>query len=582
MLRITISDLLTIGVHVSPAEGVALTLAVADALADSGVHAMPPDEHVLLSSNGHVVLENVSVSTENSVDEPGKQHGAADLAAMLHRLLQLDGDMSNDRRSRVPGGLLVLLARALGRIDLEPLELSEFLAALARFGTPEATTIAAIFWRAARHRLPAGTARPQPDGVVPTRGEWTDRRRRTPAASELRRYLRDMERELYETRTVVTSAAPAATPPPPATAAVASPTPVRVGARRRRGLLRIGTGVAATIIGGVLGTLAAFSLSGNLEFASPSAVPSTPVPVSMMGVQNTDSAASTSMTGDARQASRPSRPIKTTRSVQPLLLAAAVGAEVFSPSFSPKGRAILFHTGRTASPLMRASMSDAGEVQQVEKLVDDGAANYHVVMSPDGELIAYDSDREGVRGVYVANSDGTNPRRISGTGHSLVPSWCPDGTRVAFVRAEPHRPRVWNIWIADLESGELERITDHDLGQPWGASWFPDGRRLAYSVEDRLMVADLESGMARGYRSPREGHLVRTPAVSPDGRQIVFQVQRDGVWLLDVERARMRKILKDATAEEFVWSPGGDAIAYHARTGGSYGLWRLALNGGAN
>jgi Tol biopolymer transport system component len=231
---------------------------------------------------------------------------------------------------------------------------------------------------------------------------------------------------------------------------------------------------------------------------------------------------------------------------------------------------------------MRASMSDAGEVQQVEKLIDDGAANYHVVMAPDGRLIAYDSDRDGVRGVYVANADGTHPRRISGRGHAAVPSWSPDGTRVAFVRAEVDRASVWNIWIANVENGELERITDHDLGQPWGASWFPDGHRLAYSVEDRLMVADLDSGMARGYRSPRKGHLVRTPAVSPDGRQIVFQVQRDGVWLLDVERARMRKILTDATAEEFVWSPAGDAIAYHARTGGSYGLWRLALNGGAN
>jgi len=96
------------------------------------------------------------------------------------------------------------------------------------------------------------------------------------------------------------------------------------------------------------------------------------------------------------------------------------------------------------------------------------------------------------------------------------------------------------------------------------------------------MVADLESGMSRGYRSPRAGYLVRTPAVSPDGSRIVFQVQRDGVWLLDLQRARMRKILTDATAEEFVWSPEGDAIAYHARTGGSYGLWRLALSGGAN
>jgi Tol biopolymer transport system component len=278
------------------------------------------------------------------------------------------------------------------------------------------------------------------------------------------------------------------------------------------------------------------------------------------------------------------RPIRTERTVQPLLLAAAVGADVFSPSFAPRGGTLLFHAGREAAPLMRASVSDSGEVDvdRIETLLDDGAANYHVTMSPDGEQIAYDSDRDGVRGVYVANADGSHPRRISGGGFAAVPSWSPDGKRVAFVRAEPGTTRVWNVWFADVRSGALRRVTSHTLGQPWGASWFPDGQRIAYSIEDRLMVADLVSGLARGYRSPRAGRLVRTPAVSPDGRQIVFQVQRDGVWLLDVERARMRRILDDETAEEFVWLPDGAAIAYHARKAGSYGLWRLALNPSGN
>jgi Tol biopolymer transport system component len=573
MLRISISDLIATGVPVSPAEGVALTLAVADALADHALNRLPGDEHILLSSNGQVSLDDVSPSTD--VDNTGGNESSitADLAAMLRRILQLDEPMSGDRRRRVPGGLLVLLARSLGHIDLEPLEAGEFLAALARFGTPETTTIAAIFWRAARHRMPSSTARPNPAGLLPPpRTEGSERRRHTPAASELRRYLRDMERELYETRAV-------SAPAPHVPAALPSPVPARRRATRMR---LVGSGIAATVLGAVLGTFAAFTLSGNIEIPSQELATNLPAPVATIGVQSASLSTPPSPHRESQARPQTDRPIRTTRSVQPLLLSAAVGVDVFSPSFSPRGRAILFHAGRTASPLMRASMTDAGEIKQVEKLIDDGAANYHVTMSPDGERIAYDSDRDGIRGVYVANADGTNPRRISGNGHSIVPSWSPDGMRVAFVRAEPHRPRVYNIWIADVESGDLERVTDHEVGQPWGASWFPDGHRLAYSLEDRLMIADLESGMSRGYRSPRAGHLVRTPAVSPDGRQIVFQVHRDGVWLLDVERARMRRILTDATAEEFVWSPQGDSIAYHARTGGSYGLWRLALGGGAN
>jgi len=77
--------------------------------------------------------------------------------------------------------------------------------------------------------------------------------------------------------------------------------------------------------------------------------------------------------------------------------------------------------------------------------------------------------------------------------------------------------------------------------------------------------------------SPRRGRLVRTPAVSPDGQRVVFQVFRDGVWLLDVQTRAMRRILDDPTAEEFAWSPNGDRIAYHSRRDGEWKIWLMAL-----
>ena len=135
--------------------------------------------------------------------------------------------------------------------------------------------------------------------------------------------------------------------------------------------------------------------------------------------------------------------------------------------------------------------------------------------------------------MYVADENGQHVRRVSGEGYAAVPSWSPDGRTLAFVRAEPERPKVWNLWTLELESGEMRQITKHADGQPWGGSWFPDGRRIAYSHEDRLIVRDLESGAERVFPTPVKGRLVRTPAVSPDGRRIVFQVDRDGAWLLD-------------------------------------------------
>ena len=262
--------------------------------------------------------------------------------------------------------------------------------------------------------------------------------------------------------------------------------------------------------------------------------------------------------------------------VVPIIGSADLGNEpAFSPSFDGTESAMFFHAGRGRA-LLKASMDDEGSVLEVTTIVNDGARNYHVRSSPDGSRIAFDSDRDGERAVYVATRDGGNLRRISGPGYAAVPAWSPDSTRLAFIRAEPGRPQVWNVWTAEISTGELRRLTSHSIGQAWGGSWFPDNRRLAYSHEDRLLVLDTVTGEERVFPSPVTGRLVRTPAVSPDGRSVVFQVFRQGTWLLDLSDGTMRRILEDPSAEEFAWSPDGRRIAFHSRRSGEWGIWMMA------
>jgi hypothetical protein len=188
---------------------------------------------------------------------------------------------------------------------------------------------------------------------------------------------------------------------------------------------------------------------------------------------------------DAVQASRDAAPAEGVEGPAPAL----GDASGYSPAFSAVGTAMFYHTGSDGqSALMRADADSRGAVLRVTSVVDDNAANFHPRPSPDGSRIAFDSDREGVRAVYVADAEGQNVRRVSGEGFAAIPSWSPDGRLLAYVRAEPDRPRVWNIWVTDLDSGDSRRVTSYRVGQPWGASWFPDGKRIAYSHETRLVV----------------------------------------------------------------------------------------------
>jgi Tol biopolymer transport system component len=250
-----------------------------------------------------------------------------------------------------------------------------------------------------------------------------------------------------------------------------------------------------------------------------------------------------------------------------------------SPSFAANGSAMFFQTGGPGAAQSAIAMASGagwpGADLHIVKVVDDGARNYHAQPSPDGRFIAFDSDRDGVRAVYVADRDGSHVRRVSGPGYAAVPTWSPDGTRLAYIRAEADKPSVWNLWVQPISGGPARRVTSFRMGQTWGGSWFPDNRRIAYSHEDSLSIVDLVSGETRELASPVRGRLVRTPAVSPDGTRVVFQVYRSGAWMIDLRDGSMQCVLADPTAEEFAWAPDGRRIAFHSKRDGQWGIYLM-------
>ena len=64
--------------------------------------------------------------------------------------------------------------------------------------------------------------------------------------------------------------------------------------------------------------------------------------------------------------------------------------------------------------------------------------------------------------MYVASRDGADIQKVSGSGFAAVPSWSPDQKWLAFVRGETSRPRVWNLWMRDMTTGDAG---NSDAGQ---------------------------------------------------------------------------------------------------------------------
>jgi Tol biopolymer transport system component len=201
-----------------------------------------------------------------------------------------------------------------------------------------------------------------------------------------------------------------------------------------------------------------------------------------------------------------------------------------SPAVSRRGGHIAYVRRGNDVNIWRTSVAGGSPVRLIASTMTDTSPQY----SPDGNHIAFRSDRSGYFEIWVCDPDGRKPVRITNFHGPLTgsPRWSPDSQEIAF---DTRPAGNADIYLVRADGGHLRQLTTNSASQVV-PSWSADGKAVYF--------ASNETGAWQVWRQPVAGGPAKqittsggfAPFESSDGKYVYYAKGNatSGIWKVPV------------------------------------------------
>lgn len=227
---------------------------------------------------------------------------------------------------------------------------------------------------------------------------------------------------------------------------------------------------------------------------------------------------------------------------------------------------LVFSSNRTGRPALWSISIDGDPPVRLSVAVD--AAQFPSVS---GAAIAFAYARENVGIRRVGPGDPAASPILESSGWDMHPHLSHDGSRIAFTS---NRSGSYEIWIANADGSDLQKVTD--FGGPFTSSprWSPDGSTIAFTGRDRgnadIYLLEANTSARLPLVSSDADELA--PSWHPDGSSVLYSSNTTGRW-------EVYRIGRDGTTPEQLTIDGGiggqmanDGTLYYAKPA-EMGIW---------